>query len=169
MAHDFQTLIRYFQDVHALEQGGMEVLDAFNPGFASIEATEIVERYKLVCEDHLRALNGKLASFGAGQSAAKGIMNVIFGKAADFANINQGGEDRTTFLLVRYYGNAQLKGAMYDAIWAYATGLNDKDSADLALKFRQEEFDWALAIFPFIAESTKGFAKPSVTPPPVQL
>lgn len=169
MAHDFQTLIRYFQDVHALEQGGMEVLDAFNPGFASIEATEVVERYKLVCLDQLRALNGKLASFGAGQSAAKGIMNVIFGKAADFANINHAGEDRTTFLLVRYYGNAQLKGAMYDAIWSYASALNDKDSADLALKFRQQEFDWANAIFPLIAESTQRTERPTVTPPPVQL
>lgn len=169
MVYEYPTLIRYIQEVHALEQGNMELLEAHNPGFATIDATEIVQRYRLVCEDQLRTLNQRLLAFGVRQSAAKGIMNVIFGKATDFASVNQPGDERNTLLLVRFYGNAQLKGAMYDAIWAYATGLGDKETAEFALKFRQQEFDWALAMFPHIEQSTKGLDQPKVTPPPIQI
>jgi hypothetical protein len=164
---DYAVLIRYLQEAHALETGTLEQLDAFNPGFATIDASEAVQRYKIACEDQLRFLTARLEAFGARQSSAKGFMNVIFGKATDWANMNQAAEERTTLLLARYYGAAQLKGAIYDAIWAYADGLGDKDTADLALKFRQADFDWALAMFPHIAASTKEEDRPA--PPPFVL
>lgn len=167
MPLEFPVLIRFLQEAHALETGTLEQLDAFNPGFASIEASEAVQRYKLACQDQLRVVTMRLESFGARQSSAKGFMNVIFGKAADWVNTNASGEERTTLLLARYYGAAQLKGATYDAIWAYATGLSDQETANLALKFRQADFDWALAMFPLIADSTKEEERPA--PPPFMM
>ena len=164
MPMDHLVLIRFLQEAHALETGTLEQLDAFNPGFASIDASEMVQRYKLSCEDQLRVVTARLESFGTRQSSAKGFMNVLFGKATDWANMNQTGEERTTLLLVRYYGAAQLKGAIYDAIWSVATGLGDRETADFTLKFRQLEFDWALAMFPLIADSTKDEDSPK--PPP---
>lgn len=164
MPRDHATLIRYLQDAHALESGTLEQLDAFNPGFAGIDTSDLVAWYKLVCEDQLRTVTFKLEAYGARQSATKGFVNVLFGKAADWVNVNQSGEDRTTLLLVRYYGSAQMKGAMYEAICAVASALGDQETADFALKFRHSEFEWALAMFPLIAESTKEEEKPS--PPP---
>lgn len=164
MPLDHAVLIRYLQDAHALETGTLEQLDAFNPGYASIDTSDLVARYRLVCEDQLRTLNFRLESYGARQSATKGFVNVLFGKATDWVNVNQSGEDRTTLLLVRYYGSCHLKGGMYEAIWAYANNLGDKETADFALKFRHLEFEWALALFPLIAKSTEEEDKP--TPPP---
>jgi Domain of unknown function (DUF892) len=164
MPLDHQVLIRYLQDAHALETGTLEQLDAFNPGYASIDTSDLIARYKLVCEDQLRTVTMRLESYGARQSATKGFVNVLFGKANEWVNVNQTGEDRTTLLLVRYYGSAQTKGAMYEAIYAYATELGDKETADFALKFRHLEFEWAVAMFPLIAESTREGEKP--TPPP---
>lgn len=166
MAHDVAGLIRLLQEAHSTEVGGLEGLDAFNPGFASFEASEIVAEYKSSCENQVRAVSMLLESMGAKQSSAKSFVNVVFGKANDWMNATQGAESRNTMLFVRYYGGAHLKAGLYQAIATYANVLHDPEVENLSATLRNQEQDFAAKLFPFIDELAS-YADDDAGAPPV--
>ncbi len=153
MPHDTAGLIRYLQDAHAMEVGALELLDAFNVGYATVETSTAVHNYRSICENQVRTLANLLDSLGAKASSAKNFVGAIMGKAADWVNVTQDGDDRTTILLIRIYGAAQTKGAMYDAVAAYADSMADPEIVKLARAHREQEFAAAEVIFPFIWDS----------------
>ncbi len=152
MAHDVAGLIRLLQEAHSTEVGGLEALDAFNPGYASFEASAVVAEYKSSCENQVRAIAIRLEDLGAKQSPAKSFVNVVFGKANDLMNVARGAESRNTMLYVRYYGSAHFKAGLYQAIATYANMLTDPTTETLAATLRNQEQHYAKELFPFIDE-----------------
>lgn len=153
MPHDTAGLIRYLQDAHAMEVGALEALDAFNAGYATFDASAAVQNYRGVCENQVRAVSILLEALGAKTNPTKNFVNALFGKAADWMGATHEQEDRATLMLVRYYGTAQTKGALYDAIAAYADAMGDAEIVKLAKDHREHEFAAAEVLFPYIWES----------------
>lgn len=153
MPHDTAGLIRYLQDAHAMEVGALEALDAFNAGYATFDASAAVQNYRSVCENQVRAVSILLEALGAKTNPTKNFVNALFGKAADWMGATHEQEDRATLMLVRYYGTAQTKGALYDAIAAYADTMGDAEIVKLAKDHREQEFAAAEVLFPYIWES----------------
>lgn len=153
MPHETAGLIRYLHDAHGMEVGALEALDAFNAGFATFDASSAVQNYRSVCENQVRALSNLLEALGAKPNPTKNFVNALFGKAADWMGATHDQEDRATLMLVRFYGTAQTKGALYDAIAAYADTMGDAEIVKLAKSHREQEFAAAEVLFPFIWES----------------
>ncbi len=164
MPHDTAGLVRYLQDAHAMEVGALEALDAFNVGYATIEASTAVHNYRVICENQVRALSLLLEALGARTSSAKNFVSALVGKAADWMNVAHIDEDRATLLLVRFYGMAQTKGALYDAIAAYADAMGDPEIVKIARSHREQEFAAAEVLFPFIWDSA-AYVEPESRPP----
>ncbi len=153
MVHDTAGLIRFLQEAHAMEVGALETLDAFNVGYATVEASTAVHNYRGTCENQVRVLSTLLEALGARPSGTKNFVGALVGKAADWINVNQGGDERAALLLVRIYGTIQTKGAMYDALAAYADTMHDPEMTKIARDHREQEFAAAEVIFPFIWEA----------------
>ncbi len=164
MPHDTAGLVRYLQDAHALEVGALEALDSFNVGYATIEASTAVHNYRGICENQVRSVSILLETLGARTSSAKNFVNALVGKAADWMNVAHVEEDRATLLLVRFYGMAQTKAALYDAIAAYADTMGDPEIVKLARANREQEFAAAEVLFPFIWDSA-AYVEPENRPP----
>ena len=148
--HDLVGLIRYLQGAHAMETSTLEALDAFGVGYASRGANAVVENYRGTCENQLRAVNIRLDALGGKVSSTKSFVSSLMGKAADWMHVAEGEDDRNAMLLVRYYGAAQTKGAMYEALAAYARAIADVDTEALAKSHQNQEFAAAELLFPHI-------------------
>jgi len=168
MPHDTAGLIRYLQDAHAMEVGALEAVDAFNVGYATVEASTAVHNYRSICENQVRTRNPLLEALGARPSGTKNSVGALMGKAADWVNVNQDGENRATLLLVRIYGTAQTKGAMYDAVAAYADTMGDPEIVKIARENREQEFAAAEVLFPFIWDSA-AYVEPAERVPDFQV
>jgi ferritin-like metal-binding protein YciE len=168
MPHDTAGLIRYLQDAHAMEVGALEAVDAFNVGYATVEASTAVHNYRGICENQVRTLNTLLETLGARPSGTKNFVGALMGKAADWVNVNQDGENRATLLLVRIYGTAQTKGAMYDAVAAYADTMGDPEIVKIAREHGEQEFAAAEVLFPFIWDSA-AYVEPADRVPDFQV
>lgn len=153
-----ERLLRYLQDVHALEVGALQAID--NPIADNLGVNEltVVADYRTQIRLQADAIEQRLTQLGATPSKIKGFVNGFLGAASEWIDIAHDPSDRTVMSIIRYYGLAQTKAATYEALTAYAKAANDDYTLQMAQAHQATEQATADQLFDLIPQ----FATPEV-------
>ncbi len=140
MAEDARArLLRYLSDAHAAEEGGMSSLrdiaaEANDPD-VRMAATEHLQ----VTQSQADRLEARIHALGADKVSGKSLVNTIIGKGSDLLNIFHDQEDKQTQDIIKAYALENFEVGMYTSLKAYANGIGDAETAQLADTLLHEE------------------------------
>ncbi len=142
-----ERLVRYLQDVHALEIGASYAVDNYLTEGLEIHEEEAIAAYRAQTKLQGEAVLKRLSELGTVPSKLKGFVNGVIGAVSEWVDVAHDPDDRTVMTLIRYYGLAQTKAATYEALTAFANAANDDRTLEMAQEHQANEFATADRLF----------------------
>ena len=148
-------LIRYIQDAHAAEVGGVTVMNDFIAEIDNPQVKALFQQHVVETQSQAQRLEQRLTELGSGTSDGKGLLNKLMGKGSDLLQSFHDEYDKTTQDLIKGYATENLEMGMYSSLASYAEAVGDTQTAQLALQILAEEKATAEKLFPMIAITAK--------------
>ncbi len=148
-------LIRYIQDAHAAEVGGVTVMNDYIKEINDPQVKALFQQHVVETQSQADRLEARLVQLGSGTSDGKGLLNKIMGKGTDLIQSFHDEYDKTTQDLIKGYATENLEMGMYSSLASYSEAVGDTQTAQLALEILAEEKATAEKLFPMIAITAK--------------
>ncbi|OJU61618.1 MAG: hypothetical protein BGO01_06000 [Armatimonadetes bacterium 55-13] len=132
MESNQDRLVRYLQDLHALEVSSLQMIEHPLNRDLLTAGTELFDEYCLQVKTQLAALQYQLGRLGHEPSKLKGFFNGLVGVASEWTDIAHDEADRATMACIRYYATSQTKSATYEALSAFAKMINETPVMEMA-------------------------------------
>jgi len=140
MAEDVkEQLLRYLNDAHAVEVGGLASLKDLAEGTSDADVRQVVTDHITVTQSQIDRVEARILALGGDKSEGKGLLNTIIGKGSDLLNIFHSHEDKQTQDLIKVYSLEHFEVGMYTSLEAYADAIGDTETARLATSIIGEE------------------------------
>jgi|GEM_PF-6767105 len=157
-----ERLVRYLQDIHALEIGALHAVDSPLSDGLKISEEEAISAYRAQTKLQGEAVETRLGQLGATPSKIKGFVNGVLGAVSEWMDVAHDPDDRAAMALIRYYGLAQTKAAAYEALTAYANAANDSMTLEMAQAHQSCEFAAADRLFDLLPSVSADIAPVAV-------
>lgn len=140
MAEDAkEKIIRYLQDAHAAEQGGIQALQSLAAEATDPNLKAAVSEHLQVTQSQSQRLEARIQALGGKPSGGKSIMDSLAAIGSHFANIFHDKEDKQTQDVIKAAALEEFEVATYTALRAYASAVGDAETAQLAETIIGEE------------------------------
>jgi len=132
-------IIRYLQDAHAAEEGGLSSLKDISAEATDVDFKSAVDEHIAVTQSQADRLATRIAALGGEKSHGKSLLNTIIGKGSDLLNIFHDKEDKQTQDAIKAYALENFEVATYTSLKAFADSVGDFETAQLADTILAEE------------------------------
>ncbi len=132
-------LLRYLNDAHAAEQGGLVALEHIAGEATSPELKTVIADHARVTRAQADRLAARIEALGGKVEAAKSAVNTLIATGSQFTNVFHDAADKRTQDVVKAYSLEHFEVGMYTALAAYAETIGDEETAWLARVIRSEE------------------------------
>ena len=140
MAEDVkEKVIRYLQDAHAAEEGGLASLRDIIDAATDQDFKSSLEEHAKITESQSSRLEARILALGAKKAEGKSLLNTLIGKGSDLINIFHDKEDKQAQDAMKLYALENLEVASYTALKAFADAAGDHETAQLAETILNEE------------------------------
>jgi ferritin-like metal-binding protein YciE len=149
-------LLRYLNDAHAAEQGGLVALEHIAGEATSPELKNVIADHARVTRTQADRLAARIEALGGKVEAAKSAVNTLIATGSQFTNVFHDAADKRTQDVVKAYSLEHFEVGMYTALAAYAETIGDEETAWLARVIRGEEEqagERLIALIPGLAAS----------------
>ena len=147
-----ERLLRYLTDAHAVEEGGLSSLKDIAAEATDPELRSAVTEHIAVTQSQSDRLKSRITALGGDVNSGKSLLNTIIGKGSDLLNIFHDKEDKQTQDVIKAYALEHFEIGMYTSLSAYASGLEDDETVQLAETILQEEKEAANKLLPLISQ-----------------
>ena len=154
-----ERLIRYLDNAWAVEKGLVDSLKSMADDVNDSELRDLLVRHAQVTWQQEEALEARIRALGEEPSGTKGWLSSMMGRMSEVVQMTQDAYDRTTQDVIKAYTSEQFEMAMYQALEAYARGIGDDETAQLALRHFQQEREAAETLWPLIARTAEQTAR----------
>lgn len=156
MESTLNRTIRYLQDVHAAEKVTEDILDKL------ADDGEAVEEMRLVSGEGARetasrreTVAARLTALGGQPSGVKDFANSTMGVLTDMFNAGHDRNDKITMDAIKAHSALHMLHGSYSALEAFATLVNDPETASIATTHANEAMLAAERLIPAIKASAK--------------
>ena len=140
MAEDVkERLLRYLNDAHAAETGGIQSLTDIAAEATDPEVKSAISEHITVTQSQADRLEARIIALGGTKNAGKGFLNSIIAKGSDLLNIGHDIEDKQTQDVIKAYSLEHFEVGMYLSLKAYSEAIGDHETAQLATTIIGEE------------------------------
>jgi len=140
MAEDVKDkIIRYLQDAHAAEEGGLASLRDVMDSATDQDLKSCLEEHAKVTESQSSRLETRILALGAKKAEGKSLLNTLLGKGSDLVNIFHDKEDKQAQDAMKLFAFENLEVASYTALKSFADAAGDYETAQLAETILSEE------------------------------
>jgi len=140
MAEDVKKqLLRYLNDAYAVEVGVLSPLKDLSEATTDADVRQAVTEHIAVTQSQADRLTARILALGGDKSEPKGLLNTIIGKGSDLLNVFHSHEDKQTQDVIKAYSLEYFEVGMYTSLKAYADGIGDYETAQLADTIMGEE------------------------------
>ncbi|MBC8065088.1 MAG: DUF892 family protein [Chlorobia bacterium] len=148
--------IRYLQDLHAAELVTDDVLDKLADDAEAVTTIRVAAgNCAKECERRRETLAARLSLLGGQASGMKDFTNSALGVLSDIYNAGHDRTDKVTMDAIKAHAALHMIHASYAALHVYATSAGDSETADFALKYRDEAMKSAETLIPGIEASAR--------------
>ncbi len=149
-------LLRYLNDAHAAEQGGLVALEHVAGEATSTELKTVLADHARVTRAQADRLASRIKALGGKVEAAKSAVNTLIAAGSQITNVFHDAADKRTQDVIKAYSLEHFEVGMYTALAAYAETIGDEETAWLARVIRSEEEqagERLIALIPGLAAS----------------
>ena len=149
-------LLRYLNDAHAAEQGGLVALEHIAGEASGSELKSLITDHAQVTRTQADRLARRIEALGGKVEVAKSAVNTLIATGSQIANVFHDAADKRTQDVIKAYSLEHFEVGMYTALAAYAETIGDEETAWLARVIRSEEEQAGarlLALIPTLAAS----------------
>lgn len=132
-------LLRYLNDAHAAERGGLVALEHIAGEATSPELKTVVADHARVTHTQADRLAARIEALGGKVEAAKSAVNTLIAAGSQVTNVFHDAADKRTQDVIKAYSLEHFEVGMYTALAAYAETIGDEETAWLARVIRSEE------------------------------
>jgi len=132
-------LLRYLNDAHAAEQGGLVALEHIAGEATSPELKTVIAEHADLTGAQADRLAARIKALGGTVEAAKSAVNTLIATGSQIANVFHDAADKRTQDVIKAYSLEHFEVGMYTALAAYAETIGDEETAWLARVIRSEE------------------------------
>ena len=147
-------LLRYLNDAHATEEGGLVALQDIADRAKDPEVKRIARDLAGVARTQIDRLRSRIEALGGQVQPGKNALNAGLAKGHRLANAFHDKADKHTQDVIKAYTLSHFEVGMYTSLKAYADGVGDAETTALAEALAGEEREAAdrlLALVPDLA------------------
>lgn len=134
-----ERIIRYLTDAHAAEIGGVQSLKDIAAETNDDAVRMAVQEHATQTQSQADRLEARLTALGGKPSGIKAAFNSLIGKGSDLTNAFHDEEDKQTQDVIKAYALEHFEVGFYTSLHAYADGVGDHETAQLAKTIMGEE------------------------------
>jgi len=153
-----ERLVRYLEDAHSAEVGIKDVLDGFIDDTDDPTIKQLFQEHRNLTQTQADRLEERLRAYSATPSGSKGFFNSLMAKMAEMIHGGHDQYDKNTQNLIKAYATEHLECGMYESLAAFAQGIGDTETAQLARQIQMEEEQTAQRLFPMISQYAQATA-----------
>ena len=140
MAEDVKKqLLRYLNDAHAAEVGGISSLKDIAAEATDADVRTAITEHIAVSQSQADRLEARIHALGGDKAAGKSLVNSIIGKGSDLLNMFHDKEDKQTQDLIKAYSLEHFEIGLYTSLKAFSDAIGDHETAQLADTIMGEE------------------------------
>ncbi|MEO7720162.1 MAG: DUF892 family protein [Capsulimonas sp.] len=140
MAEDVkEQLLRYLNDAHAAEDGGVASLKDIAAEATDADVRTAITEHIAVSQSQADRLKARILALGGDKAEGKSLINTIIGKGSDLLNIFHDKADKQTQDIIKAYSLEHFEIGMYTSLKAFADAIGDHETAQLADTIMGEE------------------------------
>ncbi|BDI32860.1 hypothetical protein CCAX7_49110 [Capsulimonas corticalis] len=140
MAEDVKgQLLRYLNDAHAAEDGGIASLKDIAAEATDSDLKTAINEHIAVSQSQADRLKARILALGGDKAEGKSLVNTIIGKGSNLLNAFHNNEDKQTQDLIKAYSLEHFEIGMYTSLKTFADAIGDHETAQLADTILGEE------------------------------
>ncbi len=150
-------IIRYLNDSHAAETGGMTSLKDLAAETTDSDVRQAAQAAVTSSQAQAERIEARIQALGGSKSEPKGVLNSFLAKASGALNIFHSKEDKQTQDLIKSHAFEHFAIGAYTSLEAYASAVGDTETAQLAKSIISEKHQTAerfLSLIPQVAVSS---------------
>lgn len=144
-------LIRYLDDAWAMEKALVDNLRSMADEVNDPNIQAMFQQHSDETQQQQQQLEARIRALGEEPSGGKGFLNKMMAMIGDAFQGAHDPDDKTTQDLMKAFGIESFEMAMYQGLAAYANGIGDTQTAQLAQQILQQERETANKVWPMIA------------------
>jgi ferritin-like metal-binding protein YciE len=132
-------LLRYLNDAHAMEVGGLTALQDSADRTADPEARSLFNELSGIARTQIDRLAARIESLGGNVAVNKSLFNSMLAKGHRLTNAFHDQADKDTQEVIKAAGMSWLEVGAYTSLSAYSRAIGDEQTATLGDTLAEEE------------------------------